>query len=104
MPEIPKSPGRPPKIYKDPLKWRRKWSNSRTVEYFIPAMALEHPSNGEYLTREQRIKWAVLRWDQKKDFNCLLEVIGPIPYVVLDTVKFNAEKMGYDVRAFIRSE
>lgn len=74
------------------------------LEMFIPAMAIQHPGNPEDSTLSQRICWAVLRWHQNKDFDSLLVVQNdPLPYVTINTIKLNKEKMGYDITCKINS-
>lgn len=73
----------------------------RTLKCFIPALALEHPSNGESFTLLDKIRYAVLRLDQNGNFDDLITVKDPVPYIFIKSHRFNKENMGYDVVAKI---
>lgn len=65
--------------------------NPKTIKCFIPAIALEHPQNGEFFTRREKIVAAV---------NRRLRLYGKTKsdiYVFLKNVEFNPEPLGYDV-------
>lgn len=74
----------------------------KKIEYFIPAMALEHPSNPESFTLHQKLKFAVLRYFINKDYYSLISVPSPLPDLFLEQHTFNKEKIGYDILATIK--
>jgi hypothetical protein len=76
--------------------------DKESKEYFIPALALEHPSNPEFATLRDKIIFAIRRYYQKGDFSANLTVIDPIPKVTILQFKFNHEKMGYDVLVVVK--
>lgn len=73
----------------------------KKIEIFVPAQALEHPSNQETASLKEKIRFAVLRYYQKNDFMALLEAQDPIPWVNVHKTIFKAKELGYEVLASI---
>ena len=72
------------------------------IECFVPALALEHHDNDEFLQRKERIRAAVRRLYQYGDFFADdPDNIGP--FVILDDMKFHAGALGYQVWARVRA-
>ena len=72
------------------------------IDLFIPALALQHPTNPENCDLKCKIRLAVLRYWQSEDFNSILQVVDPTPLVILKETLFNKGKLGYDVKGYIR--
>lgn len=69
---------------------------SEKINIFIPARALEHPCNAEFASREDKIKWAIIRYYLHKDFSTP-QYTRPAPYVFLEKVYFKKDLLGYAV-------
>lgn len=77
-------------------------SREEKIEYFVPALALEHLSNPDSFTLHQKLKYAILRYFLTKDYYSLISVPNPLPGVFIEHYTFNKEKLGYDVSAIIK--
>lgn len=64
-------------------------------------MALEHPNNTENFSLEEKIRMAVFRYNQGGNFFESEFNLGPVFYIFLEKIRFNKEKIGYDVIAKI---
>lgn len=74
----------------------------KKIEFFVPALALEHKENGEFITKKDKIRAAILRWFLYEDFFKEKNILaGPRLFVVLEEIKFNANSLGYQVRGTI---
>lgn len=73
------------------------------MDYFIPARALEHRENGENFNLHRKIVWALLRFEQQGDFLGSFDLRYDTPSVYIKSIKFNKERLGYDVEARVKS-
>lgn len=67
------------------------------LSLFIPAQALEHPSNGEFFTLADKLRMAALRLHLNGNFQDLMTVQDHVPYVFLEKHTFRPKNLGYDV-------
>lgn len=67
----------------------------KTETLFVHAIELEHSTNGEFFTRDQKIRAAILRRKQKADPETR-------PIIVVDKVQFHPERMGYHAIVHVR--
>lgn len=74
---------------------------SKTIECFIPALALEHPANEENYTLRDKLCAAVNRFIHTGSFSELITVQDDTPYVFIENTVFNPVDLGYYVRAKI---
>lgn len=72
------------------------------MQIFIPAKALEHPSNPEEYELKDKIKWALIRYYINDDFFGFIEVRDKIPIIIVEKTQFNPIELGYFVIASVR--
>lgn len=89
-------------LLKQNLKEKDKMTEEKITEYFIPALALEHPQNPEDFNLHKKIMWALLRLYQHNDFFADLEVKDSVPRVYIAKSSLNAKALGYNVLASIK--
>lgn len=70
------------------------------INIFIPALALEHICNAEFASRDEKIKWAIIRYTLHKDF-FNPAYMRPAPYVFLEKVLLKKNPLGYAVIATV---
>jgi hypothetical protein len=73
----------------------------KKIECFIPAIALEHQSNGSGYHLREKIFAAIRRFEENNNFEGLITVRDPMPTIVLEKKVFNPQELGYDVVARI---
>ena len=72
------------------------------IKCFVPALALEHHDNNEFLRHKERIRAAVRRLYQYGDFFINdPENVGP--FIIIDDIKFHAHALGYQVWGRVRT-
>lgn len=76
-------------------------SKEKTVECFVPAMALQHYTNGETFNLHQKLCAAVLRLFYTGNFIDLFSIQDPIPNVFLSKIDFKPHPLGYNIIAKI---
>ena len=72
------------------------------IDLFVPALALQHPTNPENCDLKCKIRLAILRFWQNDDFGSILQVVDPALLIIIKEVVFNKEKLGYDVKGYVR--
>lgn len=71
----------------------------KKIECFVPALALQHFSNPEEASVEERIRLAVARLYINEDF---YEPCDNLPYVFLEHSQFEKDALGYIVSAIVK--
>ena len=71
----------------------------KMIECFVPALALEHPSNPETFKKVDKVRAAVRRYEQNGDFDSLITVRDPMPDIFIKKMEFKPEALGYWVVA-----
>lgn len=73
------------------------------INIFVPALALQHSSNPEGISRREQLELAVMRYFLNKDFyNPTYR--RPAPYVFLEKFLFKKNPLGYAVSAIVEVE
>lgn len=73
-----------------------------TIEYFVPARALEHHKNPEFSSLRDKIIYALRRYVLQKDFEADLDVTGEVPVIIVKDMKFDKWGMGYNIKVIVK--
>ena len=76
-------------------------TKEKIVKCFVPAQAIEHYSNPEEYSKADKIHAAIIRHELNGDFDSLITVQDPMPYVFIQHMEFRPKELGYLVVAKI---
>lgn len=71
----------------------------QVLKLFIPAKSLEHPSNGEMFTLNQKLCAAVNRYIHNGNFEDITTSEDQIPYIFIQNQEFDKKLFGYFIEA-----
>lgn len=75
----------------------------KTIECFVPAMALQNDANGEFFTFRDKLCAAVARYSFNGDFKAIDNDEDGLPFVFPVKTKLRYDPLGYQVVAKIRA-